>query len=99
MLKKYFDYFKNNPEGYWFKKKLYGWGWTPVKWQGWLVIGLFILFMILNGMNLGEYPTDSQLTWFFVRTIIGVCILIFICYKTGEKPSWQWGIPKKDKPQ
>jgi len=37
MLKKYIAYLKDNPKRYWFKAKMYGWGWTPVKWQDWLV--------------------------------------------------------------
>ena len=30
MLKQYIAYLKDNPQGYWFKAKLYGWGWVPV---------------------------------------------------------------------
>ena len=26
IFKNYREYYKNNPEGYWFKRKLYGWG-------------------------------------------------------------------------
>lgn len=33
MFKNYLDYIRDNPHGYWFKRKLYGWGWTPVTWQ------------------------------------------------------------------
>ena len=28
-------------KSYWFKARLYGWGWVPVKWQGWLDLYLF----------------------------------------------------------
>jgi hypothetical protein len=34
MFKKYIEYLKDNPQGYWFKRKVWGWGWTPVTWQG-----------------------------------------------------------------
>ncbi len=27
MIKKYLNYIKDNPEHYWFKAKIYGWGW------------------------------------------------------------------------
>lgn len=37
MLKEYLEYLKDNPKHLWFKRKLYGWGWVPVRWQGWLV--------------------------------------------------------------
>lgn len=91
LFKQYQEYVKDNPNGLWFKRKLYGWGWTPVKWQGWLVILIFVLFMFLNVSNLGQFPTDSETTWFLFRILISVILLIIICYKKGEKPKWQWG--------
>ena len=53
MFKKYWQYLKDNPEGYWFKRKLYGWGWVPVKWQGWLVIAISIAIFAF-GLYVGE---------------------------------------------
>lgn len=47
MLKEYRDYFRNNPKGYWFKAKLYGWGWTPVTWQGWCVILVYASLILI----------------------------------------------------
>lgn len=29
-------------KGPWFGPKRYGWGWTPVSWQGWLATAAFI---------------------------------------------------------
>ena len=99
MFKKYSDYLKDNPKGYWFKRKLFGWGWTPVKWQGWLVVLVFIIFLLWNGFSLSgkQDITSTQLTWFYVNIFIAFVILIIICYKTGEKPKWQWGLPNKEK--
>lgn len=37
---------KNIQKKLWFKRKTYGWGWTPVAWQGWLVIVLYVLFIV-----------------------------------------------------
>ena len=42
MLKKYFDYLKDNPEGYWFKRKWFGWGWTPATWEGWVATIIYV---------------------------------------------------------
>lgn len=98
IFKNYTRYLKDNPKEYWFKRKIYGWGWTPAKWQGWLVIGIFIIFILWNGFSLESetQPSESELVWFFVRLIIAVAILILICYKKGEKPRWQWGLPKQE---
>jgi len=93
--REYFNYVKDNPHGFWFKNRLYGWGWVPAKWQGWLVTALFIIFLILNSYSLAiEEPDRIDLQWFFFRLIMAVATLMLICFKTGEKPHWQWGKPK-----
>lgn len=98
MFKKYIEYLKDNPEGYWFKRKLYGYGWTPVKWQGLAVILIFIAFIVWNGFNLSKVtePTQNMLTWFYIKTTAAIAILFIICYAKGEKPRWQWGLPNKN---
>jgi hypothetical protein len=93
MLKEYFSYLKNNPQELWFKRKLYGWGWVPVRWQGWLVVGIFIAFLVWNSFSIdaGIEPVPQDFFFFFGKTLIAVLLLLFVCYKTGEKPRWQWG--------
>lgn len=93
MFKKYVDYIKNNPEGHWFKRKLYGWGWTPAKWQGWMVLLVFVVLVTMDAIILDSNagPTTTEISLFFVKTILNVIVLILICYKTGEKPKWMWG--------
>lgn len=99
MIKEYIAYIKNNPEGRWFKAKLYGWGWVPVKWQGWLVILVYIaLISTLVSMREEYIPgnpnSGSNFLTFALPIIVLTTLLITICYKKGEKPRWQWG-PKK----
>lgn len=99
-IKDVIAYLKDNPRGYWFKRKLYGWGWVPAKWQGWAVIGIFIFFFAMNGLSFSAkpIPSDSEVLWFLIKTAIYVAALIAICYMKGESPRWQWGLPKKDSP-
>lgn len=85
MLKRHIVYLKDNPKGYWFKRKLYGWGSTPATWQGWAVIGIFVVLIVVNSLRLGENPGDKDLIWFFCGTIVLVCAVTGICYKTGMK--------------
>lgn len=40
-------------------------------------------------LELGNRPTALQS--YLVQTIPLVMTLIFICYKTGERPRWRWG--------
>ena len=84
---------RDNPHNYWFKRKLYGWGWIPAKIEGWIVVFIFIVFIAINAVNLASKadPTNTGITLFLTRIVIAIIILIFICYKTGEKPRWSWG--------
>lgn len=79
-------YLKDNPKNLWFKRKLYGWGWTPARWQGWAVILIFLAFVFWNASE-----AEENTNVFLLRLVIGVVILIAICWKTGESPRWQWG--------
>lgn len=91
-------YLKDNPQNLWFKRKLYGWGWTPVRWQGWVVIGLYILLMTLFSLTIDDYSSDKEIFFTFILpAILLTFTLLRICYKKGEKPKWQWGPPKSEK--
>lgn len=96
MFQAYKDYINDNPQGYWFKRKLYGWGWTPVRWQGWAVtlgyvaMALLIAFATPQGASTREVMFRVMVP-LALLTILPVCI----CYKKGEAPKWQWGIPKE----
>ena len=91
----YLAYIKDNPKGWWFRAKLYGWGWTPARWRGWAVLLAWLLIFTLNMLRF-DLRDDSAaaVVEFFIETAILVAALIFICYKTGERPRWQWGPPK-----
>ena len=96
MIKEYIAYLRNNPEGYWFKAKLYGWGWTPATWQGWLVLAVFGALLFLNFLRLDatSHSASDTVRPFFIQTVLLVILLLGICYAKGEKPRWQWGTPK-----
>ena len=98
VVKRYAEYLKDNPKGYWFKAKLFGWGWTPAKWQGWVAIILYILTLLLIVLSLGNGEGSEKLenSWpHLLAVIILTVIMLAICYKKGEKPSWNWGFPKE----
>lgn len=77
----------------WFKAKRFGWGWYPVTWQGWLVIAGFLVLDFGNVYRLDLKHSSSRATAneFLIETFLLVAILIWICYRTGEKPGWRWG--------
>ncbi len=81
---------------YWFKAKDYGWGWAPARWQGWLVLLVWVavfaaVVAILNlWLNFSFWAPVLAVLFGFVWS----GVLFMISLKTGEKPSWRWGKPK-----
>jgi len=88
----YWSYLKNNPNGFWFKRKLYGWGWTPATWQGWLATLIYLSAIIFWAILKGDSP--DFIFWFIF--LILTALFVLTAYKKGEKPKWQWGIKDKD---
>ena len=89
----------------WFKSKTYGYGWYPATWQGWLVLGGYVLgllgayFFFLHGAitTPGDKHDIPRAVWEFLAcdfTLTGA--LILVAYKTGEKAEWRWGSGSKN---
>lgn len=91
MFKEYIAYLKDNPRGYWFKARLYGWGWVPVKWQGWLVVA-FGVAIAVAGIYVGDI--DDAPGAALIGILLMIAILFAFGYWKGEKPRWQWGLSK-----
>jgi hypothetical protein len=74
---------------YWFPAKRYGWGWgLPTAWQGWVVFGVFFVFVGAGAVVL--LPHYNPVV--FVAYSVFLCIvLVGICWLKGEPPSWRWG--------
>jgi hypothetical protein len=77
----------------WFKAKLYGWGWYPATWEGWLCLFIYLVLGVLMAMR-AESVSNTE-TEVLMEILPGMIVLtlalILICYKTGEKPRWRWG--------
>lgn len=88
----YIPYAKDNPEHYWFKRKLYGFGWTPVTWQGWSITFLYIALVLACVLTLDENSPAREVFFTGILPILLLTIaFIRILYKKGESPRWQWG--------
>ncbi len=75
---------KNNKK--WFVNKTYGYGWTPCTWEGWLVVFLWLILFIPLTLTV-KYNLNLSMLGIFIIT----GILLYVAYKKGEKPRWQWG--------
>lgn len=79
-------------EKLWFKRKTYGWGWTPVTWQGWSLTLLYVVLLLAFALTLdNSSPVREVVFMFILPTTFLTITLIRICYWKGEKPKWQWG--------
>lgn len=80
------------PNRLWFKRKMYGWGWTPATWQGWLVTLAYIGLAVAFGLTIDEQssPREVMFTFALPLALLTVAFLRVVS-KTGEPPKWQWG--------
>jgi len=80
----------------WFKRKTYGWGWTPTTKEGWFVIFIYIILVLLFACTIDKNSPAKEVIFTGILPITLLTVtLIRICYKKGEKPKWSWG-PEKD---
>jgi len=96
IIELYVPYANDNLKNLWFKRKIYGWGWTPVTWQGWLITILYVVFVTAFALTIDENsPTREIIFTFVLPTVLLTLAFIGIAHKKGEKPRWQWGIKNK----
>ncbi|MEK7612284.1 MAG: hypothetical protein AAB407_03005 [Patescibacteria group bacterium] len=82
----------------WFKRKQYGWGWYPVTWQGWTVIAAYVSLIFFFAGTIDRNSPVREVAFTFLIPVAALTVmLIRVCYRTGEKPKWQWGSSKEEK--
>ncbi len=73
---------------YWFKKRRWGYGWTPSTWQGWLAmavsVGLIVLAASLLAPKEHAMGNRHNLAAFFIIAALDLCVLVLICVQKGE---------------
>ena len=64
----------------WFgQKRTLGWGWTPVRWEGLLAIGVFVVLLLVSVTALGGLEKGIAVT-----ALVGA--LLVACLLTGDPP-------------
>lgn len=92
------DYKELKDKGYWFAAKRFGWGWTPITWQGWVSLLVYVLLIARDVVGSVEYSeTLSQSTldtilYFPPSFVLYTILFVFITYGKGERPHWNWSI-------
>jgi len=78
---------------YWFRPKQYGYGATPVTWQGWAItLGSAL---IVGGATAWLMTLSAANPWFWVAVLIDVLVIIALFDITRRKTEgewrWRWG--------
>ncbi|KND50263.1 MAG: hypothetical protein AB198_01580 [Parcubacteria bacterium C7867-003] len=76
----------------WFKAKRFGYGWYPCSWEGWAVILLYLIVVIVHTINVEKFVKSGAdlILNFLIPLIINTIFLIIISHARGEKASWRW---------
>jgi hypothetical protein len=80
---------------YWFKPKRYGYGATPITWEGWVFTLLIVLIILGSGWLLLGFGAPRGTTavwvwWAIVMVVLAVSVGVTIA-KTGGGWRWRWG--------
>ncbi|MBS0379568.1 MAG: hypothetical protein JSS29_13845 [Proteobacteria bacterium] len=78
---------------YWYAAKRYGWGWgMPVAWQGWAVLAVFMVAIIVPA----HWLRHTGYRWAYPAYVVAlVLVQSWICYLKGPPPRWRWGEPDR----
>jgi hypothetical protein len=82
---------------YWFKPKSYGYGATPITWEGWAVTFLAAAFVAgsIVAMNL-LVDTSNVVAWLVWAALIAAATWWFVQFcrrRTEGEWRWRWGKP------
>jgi len=68
----------------WFGPKRFGWGWSPITWEGWAVCLVFIGAIVAAGWLLASTART-------ISIIALVIALLLVTYLTSGPPGSTWG--------
>ena len=83
-----------------FKRKRYGYGWTPVTLGGWLLVALFVGAIVL--WSLVMLPSTNTVTIeqgvVYGAGLIGIItLLLLVTRRYAPRGKWSWGRKPTDK--
>jgi hypothetical protein len=78
---------------FWFKPKTYGYGVTPITWEGWAVVAVYVLAIFASTLLLAnpERSIWTWLAWFAVVGVVTAAMMAISLSKTDGTWQWRWG--------
>lgn len=87
---------------YWFKRRRFGYGWTPATQEGWLALAVYLGAILGGAIVLGALTTDDPPGWttaVYLLIVLVLTVAFFaIALKKGPAPKWRWGRQPGDDP-
>jgi hypothetical protein len=79
---------------YWFRPKRYGYGATPVTWQGWALTGAAVAAIAAAAVLV--HPHDRQGPWawfafFGIEVLVLAVLWVIARRKSDGEWGWHWG--------
>ena len=59
----------------WFGPRRFGWGWTPISWEGWVVTILFLAVVLGASLIFGRAPTTIYVGLGAAAALVVICLL------------------------
>jgi hypothetical protein len=84
-LHDYVDHFRVD-RGYWFAPKMFGFGATPVTWQGWLLAAGFVALIFAD---MRFVRSDAVRITLIVVLLVAFCLIAAMKTEGGWR--WRWG--------
>ena len=81
----------------WYKRRRYGYGFTPVTWQGWLLVGLMILLLVIPAFFLGQ-SSNEIVIGYLIYVVVVLSASFYVMLSRSPKPKWRWGKSDHDNP-
>lgn len=86
---------------YWFKRRRYGYGWTPVTWQGGLAVLAFVAIALGGALMIADTPEGEftmEVGVYILAVLLSAVTLVRLGYTKGPAPRWRWGKKPGDDP-
>ncbi len=78
---------------FWFRPKAYGYGATPITWEGWAIVAAYIAVVLAALMRFSHHNNTFS-TWLSAAAVIALAtgVMVFVSRKkTDGAWSWRWG--------
>ncbi len=80
---------------YWFRPKRYGYGATPITWEGWAVVLIFAALMAASVIVMNWFAGAANVSvWLIWATVVAAGVLWLVQFsrrRTDGEWCWRWG--------